>query len=413
MNETNQVRDDDSLLDEFFAEIENLKIRDEIEDSEVGARIQAESKSENKRTEIFNHTQTKSRRQNLLPQKHEQQKSMIDRAENTRSNWKKFVIQEAPPSSISATGRKPISFSIGAGAIGKKKKKNEKGRPKVSRHGHQETTSTTISLVFGDETTSSSTSMAQPKGELLPLRGPDCLLLPQWIAVLDTCALLESYESVRVLIKLANDAAASALGAPNSNHFSSTSTSFCEALSIVVPYTVWDELDYRSKVITDENEKYKARRAARMLNDELRQQHEEHEWNQSIGNSFDLSTIESHAQITPSIRSQSRIESHRAVEEFVVLSTAFNEGIIANDDKILACALWEQARLAKSRAQANASRLHIPATAAGGVVLITSDKVLTGKARADHLSVYAPLEFVRYYTKRMTSLRTRSIEPTG
>jgi len=332
---------------------------------------------------------------------------MIDRAENTSSNWKKFVIQEAPPSSISATGRKPISFSIGADAIGKKKK-NAKCRPKVSRHRHQETTSTSISLAFGDETTASSTSLGQQKGESLPRRGPNCLLLPQWIAVLDTCALLESYQSVCDLIKLAKDAAASAAEAPNSNHHSSTSTSVFEALSIVVPYTVWDELDYRSKVITDEDKKYKARRATRMLNDELHQQHEAHEWNQSIGNPFALSTIESEAQNAPSIRSQSRIESHRAVEEFVLLSTASSEGIIANDDKIMACALWEQARLAKARAQANASRLHNP----GGVVLITSDKVLTGKARADHLSVYYPLGFVRYYNKRMASLRTRSIGPT-
>ena len=44
----------------------------------------------------------------------------------------------------------------------------------------------------------------------------------------------------------------------------------------------------------------------------------------------------------------------------------------------------------------------------GGVVLLTQDNVLSGKARADGVAVYTPAKFVEYYTRRAASLRDRT-----
>lgn len=392
MNQSNQTQDDDSLLDEFFAEIENLTITDENDDGEEAFN------KKGKRTTTSNHTQKGLRNEKSRLKKQEQQKLMIGRAETTRENWKKFTIEEASsltsPSSIGTKGRKPISFSIGASTNGKKKKKNPKKQTKTSRHHRQEKRSEAMSMAFSDETTAAQT----PVERKLPLsHGHDFSLPPQWIVVLDTCALLESYDSVCDMIKLAKDAAACAEG--------TLDTSFFEALTVVVPYTLWDELDYRSKVVSDEEQKFKARRATRMLSVELcRQESEQY--------SSDFATHKSDVPMISSIRSQSRIESHHAIEKFILLSTASIEKILANDDKILACALWEQDQLAKVRAQAHASNLYNDTTATGGVVLITFDKVLTCKARADHISVCSPVEFVRYYNRRMSALKSRASRPT-
>ena len=43
----------------------------------------------------------------------------------------------------------------------------------------------------------------------------------------------------------------------------------------------------------------------------------------------------------------------------------------------------------------------------GSVVLITSDKVLSGKGVANQLLVYSPTEFLRYYNTRMVGLQSR------
>jgi hypothetical protein len=446
-NELNQDGDDESLLDEFFAEIESLKIHDENEndDEEDDGDEQVESEKDETNTGIIDHPRSRSGRPLPQIQKEQQQKSMIDRAESTKDNWKIFTIAEPssslsttpPPSSLNATGRKPISFSLSIGAGNAKKKKDKKNntRSKITRRQRQETESGPC-VDFGfddhdhdhDDETSSSLSPSAPtrrQDRPPPLSCPNHLFLPRWIVVLDTCAILESYESVCNMIQLARKAAATAdAGAAKKSNFlhhSARCAFVSEALTIVVPYTVWDELDYRSKEIDDEHQRYKARRAARMLTDELRREQQQedaadrrHHQTQIIGEAWFEGC---------SIRSQSRIESHRAVEEFVLLLSSSSskpasaEGIANNDDKILACALCEQDRFANARAKIakanedatetnNATRIRRAATA-GGVALITSDKVLTGKARADRLSVYSPSKFVRYYNKRMASLRSR------
>jgi rRNA-processing protein FCF1 len=457
-NPLNLDGDDASLLDEFFAEIESLKIHDENDDEEEeDGNHQVESEKDGRNTGIIEHPRSLCGRSSRQKEKEQHQKSMIDRAESTKDNWKTFTIAEtSQPQSISVTpkrssltanGRKPISFSLGVGvgteSTKKKKKKKQNTQSKITRRQRQETESGQPCLGFGfDDETSSSTSPSpslspspspRRRDPPTPLSHPNHHLLPQWIAVLDTCAILESYESVCAMILLAKEAAA-ATGADSSHflHQHPASRAFVsEALTIVVPYTVWDELDYRSKEIDDEHQRYKARRAARMLTEELRREQQQenaadrhHQYHQSQTQTHPIGELWFERD---SIRSQSRIESHRAVEEFVLLLTsspsskaaASMDGIANNDDKILACALYEQNRLMKARSNTNvnsnatepnddATTIRRRAATAGGVVLITSDKVLTGKARADRLSVYSSSEFVRYYNKRMASLRSRA-----
>jgi hypothetical protein len=168
--------------------------------------------------------------------------------------------------------------------------------------------------------------------------------------------------------------------------------SYDSSFSLVIPYTVWKELDYRSKEIDDENEKYKARRAARMLNNELKEQQQQQQQQRSMN----IGTR------SAAIRSQSCIELKQAVEWFLQLTTTAAETKkvaaprsveISNDDRILACALYEKNRLLTS----------VAVNSTDGVVLITSDKVLSGKGLANQILVYSPTEFLRYYNTRIDS----------
>ncbi len=383
MNESNDDRDEASLLDEFFSEIEKLTIQDKDEDR---GEHDTDLKPSGENIKTGDQIRAKEK------EKQKQQRSMIDRADTTKDNWKKFVIEEAasspvPPSQssfITTPGRKPISFSLGCASSAKKKKNS-----KIMRRQTRENRPAAPPAAFTNETLSHSQPMARSSDRFNPPFNADRILIPRWIAVLDTCAVLESYESVCDMIQLAKEAAKKSALPP---------MAILEDLTIVLPYTVWDELDYRSKEVDDEHQRYKARRAARMLTDELQNQPQQQTQNQQRVHGF---SQQNEGSNTPYIQSQSRIESHRAVEEFVALSKTTKIDI-PNDDKILACALWQLDRHAKSTAIDM-----LPATA-GGVVLITSDKVLTGKARADGLAVYNSVEFVQYYKKRMASLRSRT-----
>jgi len=113
----------------------------------------------------------------------------------------------------------------------------------------------------------------------------------------------------------------------------------------------------------------------------------------------------------PIIRSQSRIESNQATERFLLSSTTTTSSSVAaaieimNDDRILACALYEKDQIISRPSSSVSSVSSINDNV--NVVLITSDKVLTGKSHADNITVYNPNEFVSYYNKRMKSLKSR------
>ena len=72
-----------------------------------------------------------------------------------------------------------------------------------------------------------------------------------------------------------------------------------DPITIVIPYAVWNELDYRSKK-KHKNQKYKARRAARMLINELKEQQQQR--------SVIIGTR------SAAVRSQSVMEMNQAVE---------------------------------------------------------------------------------------------------
>ena len=78
-----------------------------------------------------------------------------------------------------------------------------------------------------------------------------------------------------------------------------------------------------------------------------------------------------------------------------------------NDDRILACALYEKDQIESSSGSGINSGSGRGSISNVSVVLITSDKVLTGKSHADNITVYNPNEFVSYYNKRMRSLESR------
>jgi len=399
------------LLDEFFSEIENLTINDEnnegtddfCRNSEINERLTNNENPSFGVGSLQDSFSDRSRSQNKIKtpkqEKHQQQKrTIIDRADEKRNTWKEFTIAQSsssPSSSESSTSRKPLSFSLNPC----KKKTKKPSSTRTDNFSRRQEISSAVSLAFGDD--------SESPAQFIPFQYH---LPPRWVAVLDTCALLESFESVCGIFHLVKQAQAESSA--------ETKAQICvEELTIVIPNTVWDELDYRSKEIQDEHQKYKARRAARMLTLELvklqKQQHLPREEHRSIA--------DNHGHKSDILRTQSRNESHRATNDFLFPGPSSSCGSINNDDRILACALYEQKQFLASSSpslQSSTSKRN-PGIAtvtafgtitAGGVVLITSDKVLSGKSRAENLWTYTPAEFVSYYNQRMTSLRSRTTE---
>ena len=276
---------------------------------------------------------------------------LMGRADTSQQSWQEFS------TTLSSTNNKPdrplVSFTINK-SKGKKTKTTKKAA------------SSCVEQQATDEKAP------------LPPAAPPSFQRPRWIVVLDTCAVLESHEDICYLISAAVHAA------------TQLRTSGCgggvmgvEPITVVIPYKIWTELDYRSKQSEEEDLRYRARRAARMLNKEL-DNHGQH-------------YIECrNSRIDAVIRSQSRVGLDNAARDF--LSTSVQEA--NNDDHILFCARAEQ------QAAWGVGSDAPPTT--GGVVLLTQDNVLSGKARADGVAVYTPAKFVEYYTRRADSLRDRT-----
>lgn len=298
-------KEEEDELEDFFREVEKLTISTAEEQQQLPS---AEAKDNTAR-------QRKTNKNTRIKEE------AIGRAETGRQSWQEF----STSSSDKQQDRPLVSFSL----------KSKGRKPKAKQR-------------------------ATERKDSNPLPPPLLVQKPHWIAVLDTCVLLESsLDDIYDLVSTAVHAAETKR--PNS---------FVEPITVLIPYTVWTELDYRSKE-EDEDTKFRARRAVRMLNTELAH----HRSNEEAV-----------------IRSQSRADLAAATREFSSASTPIN-----NDDHILFCARAEQQH---HTARNNAT--------AGGVVLLTHDKVLTGKARADGVVVDAPGSFVEYYRRRTASLRDRS-----
>ena len=176
-----------------------------------------------------------------------------------------------------------------------------------------------------------------------------------------------------------------------------------DPITIVIPYAVWNELDYRSKK-KHKNQKYKARRAARMLINELKEQQQQR--SVIIGTRSAAVRSQSCKEMNQAVEwflksTMTALETKEAVAAAVAAPTAMK---IWNDDRILACALYEKNQLLTSKAVNSTDGEN----SIGSVVLITSHKVLSGKGLVNQLLVYSPTDFLRYYnTPRMVGLQSR------
>mmetsp|Transcript_13952 Transcript_13952/g.21280 ORF Transcript_13952/g.21280 Transcript_13952/m.21280 type:complete len:347 (+) Transcript_13952:163-1203(+) len=197
-----------------------------------------------------------------------------------------------------------------------------------------------------------------------PAPAPASLMPPRWIVVLDTCAWIKSFDCVCQILVTA---------AQQQQHSPSGIATEEEPIVVVIPYILWTELDHQSKQ-SDEILRYKARRAVRRLNEELVKD--------------DSNSI---------IRSQSRDEMNQAA----VRHSFHRDSINNNDDHILVCAQEEQ-RLAVSGSNADPQVQQDTR-----VVLLTLDNVLSGKARANGITVFTPVHFLQHYQQRSSSLKKR------
>jgi hypothetical protein len=306
---------DNDKLEEFFNDVEKLTIHSNDCNDDAGDAIVC--------------------RQDKIQAK-ASTKEMLSRAEAGRKSWTDFF-DTVPPNSTNSLEtherRRLVSFSL--------KKKGKK--PKSKKPSDKE--------------------------QNMPPLPPLSLQRPRWIAVLDTCAAIESYEAICDLIFEATKADPRETGV--------------ECITVVIPYKLWDELDYRSKKAGGEG--YRERRVLRMLNNELENQ----------GRSHLLKTSDA----VRVIRTQSRAEMGKANQDFLTTHGAMDTN---NDDSILSCALAEQGRLLAEPVGSN-----VPMSG-DKVVLLTLDKVLSGKARADGVTPYTPVDFVEYYKQRAASLRQRT-----
>ena len=356
----NQGNDDDDL-DDFFEEINKLTIGNHTSLEDEQPKKTSLSDGAKDAGGVSNTTPTKSSKNTLSNRKETlAKKELVERAETSRQSWQEFSIPQK-----SKQDRPLVSFAIAPKIKGKKKNSAK--------------TAVTI------ETN---------KQEQTPLPPPVLLCQkPQWIAVLDTCVLLESFDDITTLISTAIHADSQLQRMP---------TSTVEPITVVIPYTVWTELDFRSKDPLDEDLRYRARRAVRMLNTELAKhgQQQQQQQQQTNNNATNMSI-----RMDAVIRSQSRAGLDAAARQFLSSDAPRTSEVPApvatnNDDHILFCARAEQRQhLARNNSEAIMS---------GGVVLLTQDNVLTGKARADGVVVYTPRKFVDYYKRRAASLRNRT-----
>lgn len=272
-----QERDDDDDLSSFFAEIDNLKITDDSYDdddkghsedpkyvkeaavlqsqefqtnnnnnnnrrtSRWGPKLNDE-KSDSTKSTTCSFVEVDDRQAEL---KDEKETSTNSRAlETNKQKWKDFKNTKSDSrSKDSKTQRKPISISLTKKDV--KKAKQKKLRNAVFQN-------------YNDEPTSNPT-VATVQSAL-----PQEFRIPSWCLVLDTCSLLDngSYGAMKDLYNIATAVASS------SSQTTGGTIEGKEPIQIIVPYMVWNELDYRNKSSTlTDDDRYQARRAVRLLNE--------------------------------------------------------------------------------------------------------------------------------------------------
>jgi len=359
----------DAQLDDFFNEIEKLDIGsgdvDENDDEKKKGRVLvAQGGGDSSLSAAEQSTSTAEQRgihrlaAAITPPRDNNKDLAIQRAEQSAKSWQEFKIPSKSEAQKSEE-RPKISFTL----LHTKKKKNKKNGKASSNPLNKSNETNLHHLQF------------LPPPDIVESNDNK----PEWIAVLDTCALMESLDAVGGLLTEA-----------------SSSLSSIEPLTIVVPYKLWSELDYQSKLQQGEEKQQQARRAVRMLNRSIQQEQDRQRAMDATTTAWNPDNAVSHAATSTTrvaIRSQSRQEMNQAA-----MILGLNHGDANNDDHILCCARAEQTRLEATKGGP---------LSAGGVVLLTLDHVLSGKARADHVMVYTPKDFLDYYRRREVSLRQR------
>ena len=201
-----------------------------------------------------------------------------------------------------------------------------------------------------------------------------------------------------------------------------------EFITVVIPNTVWQELEYRSKASElEETAKYKARKATQLLVEELHwEKQQQQQQRQQSRNKTTRSIIRCQSRAESNVATRRYLEGLRHNDSNNTMSNNNNNNNYNNtnnDDRILACALMEKdntfrhdppAAASSFRSTINSSMYTTNMPHQVHVILITSDKVLTGKLYAetagddDSVAVYTPNGFLHYYTKRMQSFQSRN-----
>ena len=389
-------------LEDFFDQIDNLKITDD-DDDDNKEQHDKNNNADHVVGRVDNPTSRRPHEPSLSPattRTHTfktKKKPLIGNAESNRMAWQTFNATTLNTSSANATStstssrttetaedRKPVSFSLSKKDIKKaKKKKNKKVAKKLLE-----------AATVADEDTFKIGSASRHTI-------PQELQIPSWILVLDTCALLESYEIIQDIYHCAQDML-DQIQESGIRHDDPM-----EPIQIVIPYMIWNELDYRTKATAlEENDRFKARRAVRMLKEFASSSSSSA---QSAGlmrgreRRQELQGEDGDFQI---FRSQSRIEmdQSRVCHELSsgMSVTSRTDTVEWTNDDILLCALQQQQQQ-RHAGENNSATAFDPR-----IVLVTLDQVLTGKATSDRVTVMTPQKFWTHHGNRMRSLRERA-----
>ncbi|KAL3811556.1 hypothetical protein ACHAXA_009685 [Cyclostephanos tholiformis] len=305
----------------------------------------------------------------------EKRREMIANADVNRGGWSEFKkINHSSNNDCGGNeGKGPmISFQIASSVKNRKKNQSDKATGEKEKQMDQESDN---QLVGRHGNLCSERTSYHHWRNVDDDTGHTC---PIWTLIIDTCCLIENDGTdVKNLILLALNASDARTKAQRNQQNSALMTTIVdEPIHIVIPNKVWSELEFQSKSKSPEtNIAYAARRAIRMLRDELESQ----------------GTINGGV-----LRSQSLLEARAGAAKFLLKDTKST-----NDDHILVCAMMESERYENDSSAS--------CTVAGGVVVVTLDGNLACKAISNGLKVYSPTEFHVYYRKRMSSLRERAL----
>eukprot|EP00956_Cyclotella_meneghiniana_P012131 scaffold17221_cov26-Cyclotella_meneghiniana.AAC.1 len=261
---------------------------------------------------------------------------VIKNAGNNQRAWadfKKMDMSTRDSETINdITSRPKISFKIQSG----KSKTKKKSKVMLS----DELTNNGIDTNQNTQYNKSSSSHASWQS-----------ICPYWTLVIDTSALVNDHgREAQRIFDLANHVSLTRFKNQKQQGRCPSANTIDEPIRIIIPYKVWNELEYQSK--SDNSDlAFSARSVMRMLKDELQQNNNQSSISEGIGPDV-------------VIQSQSLSQSKDAAKKFVShdLVTA-----PTNDDHIIACALVELEKW---------SGVNI----AGGVVMITSDNNMACKA---------------------------------